>query len=106
MATRRGKQLWLVSATLLAAGCAIGPSYQRPTEVSAPVVNWRDTSTALRDSSYANILWWNVFADTTLEALIRIALQENRDLHIALARVNEARALLGVQRLEFLPQLG
>jgi multidrug efflux system outer membrane protein len=96
----------LAAATLLAAGCAIGPGYERPTEVSAPVVNWRDTSLALRDSSYANVLWWNVFADTTLESLIRIALQENRDLHIALARVNEARALLGVQRLEFLPQLG
>jgi len=46
-----------------------------------------------------------VYADTTLQGLIRIALRENQDVRIALARVNEARALLGIQRLEFLPQI-
>jgi outer membrane protein, multidrug efflux system len=60
---------------------------------------------ALRDSSYANIPWWRVLGDTTLQSLVRSALKENRDLHIALARVNEARALLGIQRLEFFPQI-
>ena len=49
--------------------------------------------------------WWGVLRDTTLQGLIRIALKENRDLHVALARVNEARALLGIQRLEFWPQI-
>ena len=43
--------------------------------------------------------------DTTLRALVRTALRENRDLYIALARVNEARALLGVQRFEAYPQI-
>jgi multidrug efflux system outer membrane protein len=46
-----------------------------------------------------------VYADTTLQELIRIALRENQDVRVALARVNEARALLGIQRLEFLPQI-
>ena len=66
---------------------------------------WRDTSLALRDSSYANLPWWQVLGDTTLQRLIRTALKENRDVHIALARVNEARAMLGIQRLEQLPQI-
>jgi multidrug efflux system outer membrane protein len=90
--------------SVLAVGCAIGPNYKRPETV--PVhTDWRDTSVALRDSSYANIPWWGVLQDTTLQGLIRIALRENRDLHVALARVNEARALLGIQRLELLPQI-
>jgi multidrug efflux system outer membrane protein len=46
-----------------------------------------------------------VLGDTTLQGLVRIALRENRDLHIALGRVNEARALLGIQRFEMYPQI-
>ena len=89
---------------LLLAGCAVGPNYKRPETVPVPT-GWRDTTQALRDSSYANIPWWGVLGDTTLQALIREALKQNRDVHIALARVNEARALLGVQRLELYPQI-
>lgn len=91
-------------ALALSAACAVGPNYERPTTVPPPL-NWRDTTLALRDSSYANLPWWSIYADTTLQGLIRTALRENRDLRVALARVNESRALLGIQRIEFLPQI-
>ncbi len=93
------------TVALLLTGCALGPNYERPTTIAPPAA-WRDSAMALRDSSYANLPWWSVLGDTTLQGLVRTALRENRDLHIALARVNEARALLGIQRLEFLPQIG
>jgi multidrug efflux system outer membrane protein len=92
------------AALALSAACAVGPNYERPTAVPAPL-GWRDTTLALRDSSYANLPWWQIYADTTLQGLIRTALRENRDLRVALARVNESRALLGIQRIEFLPQI-
>jgi len=92
------------ATVLLLTACSMGPNYERPTTVPAPS-GWRDTSLALRDSSYANLPWWNVLGDTTLQGLIRIALRENRDLHVALGRVNEARALLGLQRLELFPEI-
>jgi multidrug efflux system outer membrane protein len=82
----------------------VGPNYHRPATTPAPTA-WRDTTQALRDSSYANLPWWQVLGDTTLQQLVRTALRENRDLHVALGRVNEARALLGIQRLELLPQV-
>jgi len=97
------RRLRAAALALILAGCAVGPNYERP-EVVVPV-GWRDSTLALRDSSYANLPWWEVYADTTLQGLIRIALRENQDVRIALARVNEARALLGIQRLEFLPQI-
>ena len=97
------RRLLLAGLTVLGAGCAVGPNYERP-EVPVPV-SWRDTTLALRDSSYANLPWWQVYSDPTLQGLIRTALRENQDLRVALARVNEARALLGIQRLEFLPQI-
>ena len=85
------------------AACAMGPDYERP-EIPVPL-GWRDSALALRDSSYANVPWWEVFGDTTLQGMIRLGLRENQDVELALARVNEARALLGIQRLEFLPQI-
>jgi len=97
------RRLRAAALALILAGCAVGPNYERP-EVVVPV-GWRDSTLALRDSSYANLPWWEVYADTTLQGLIRIALRENQDVRISLARVNEARALLGIQRLEFLPQI-
>ena len=91
-------------ALALSAACAVGPNYERPTTLPTPL-DWRDTTLALKDSSYANLPWWSIYADTTLQGLIRTALRENRDLRVALARVNESRALLGIQRIEFLPQI-
>jgi multidrug efflux system outer membrane protein len=67
--------------------------------------SWRDSAQARQDSSFANVPWWGVFGDDTLQTLVRRALKENRDVHIALARVNEGRALLGIQRLEYFPQV-
>ena len=93
-----------VLAVLLCIACTMGPNYKRPS--STPVeTRWRDTSQTSRDSSYANVPWWGVLGDTTLQTLVRSALKENRDLYIALARVNEARALLGIQRFESYPQI-
>jgi outer membrane protein, multidrug efflux system len=100
MRTRAGA----IGVVLLLAGCRMGPNYERP-QTTPVATGWRDTAQTLRDSSFANVPWWGVFGDTTLQGLIRRALKENRDVHIALARVNEARALLGIQRLEYFPQI-
>ena len=89
---------------LLLGGCRMGPNYERPKTTPVPPA-WRDSAQALHDSSFANVPWWGVFGDDTLQTLVRRALKENQDVHIALARVNEGRALLGIQRLEYYPQI-
>ena len=50
--------------------------------------------------------WWDLFQDEELHYLIRTALQENKDLMIAAARVEEAKGELGVTRSALFPQLG
>jgi multidrug efflux system outer membrane protein len=100
--TTRGVGVTLLLTVVTA--CRMGPNYQRP-ETTPVATVWRDSAQAGRDSSFANVPWWGVFNDDTLQTLIRRALKENRDVHIALARVNEARALLGIQRLEYYPQI-
>jgi len=56
--------------------------------------------------SLADLTWWELFHDPVLQELIREALAANYDLRLAAARVAEARALVGVSRAAWLPQLG
>lgn len=87
-------------AVLLAAGCAVGPDYERPrTEAPASWGEKADTSTA--DLSR----WWALFGDGTLSSLVDRAVRANPDLRIAAGRVHEARAQAGVVYGELLPEV-
>lgn len=66
---------------------------------------WQDLPQAPQESSFANLPWWELLGDTTLQGVVRQGLRHNRDLRIALARVNESRAIAGIQRLESLPEI-
>lgn len=93
-------------AALIAAGCSFTPEYQRP---AAPVPDaWPPLKAAAALGEAANSLpvsadWRVVFPDPTLQALIAAALEHNRDLRIAVGRVDEARALAGIARAERFP---
>jgi len=50
--------------------------------------------------------WWEVFKDEKLQELIRAALAANYDLRDAVARVDAARANLGITRSNQFPQVG
>jgi multidrug efflux system outer membrane protein len=91
----------LVLSVLLAA-CAAGPDYVRP-EVESPV-SWSDT-TATKDSSIANVAWWEVFQDSVLQELVDTALVNNKDLKIATERILEAGASFGYTKADFWPHL-
>ena len=86
---------------LLVAGCAVGPNYRRP-EISTPST-WRDIPVAEAES-LANTAWWEVFDDPQLQELIRIALVENKDLKIAVERIEEARARYGFAKADLWPK--
>ena len=92
------------AALLLASACAVGPRYQRP-EVATPPA-WRFEVGPQEAASIADLPWWQVFQDPELEALVREALANNQDLRLAAARVDESRALAGVARADFYPQVG
>jgi multidrug efflux system outer membrane protein len=88
---------------LALAGCTVGPDYRRP-EVPAPEV-WRDGPAVADAASLADLAWWELFEDPELRGLVEIALQANKDLRIAVTRVDQARALLGVTRADQFPQV-
>jgi multidrug efflux system outer membrane protein len=51
----------------------------------------------------ARIHWREYFVDPRLHALIAVALENNRDLRIAVAHVQEAKAQYGIAQADFLP---
>jgi multidrug efflux system outer membrane protein len=88
----------LVSAALVLAGCTVGPSYRRPDIQAPPEFRGRAPDAPVSEASVADIVWWELFGDETLLALIRTALVENYDLRIAAARVLDARAQVTIAR--------
>jgi multidrug efflux system outer membrane protein len=62
----------------------LGPDYARP-EVPLPQ-SWRELEGA-EQASLADVPWWELFQDPALQELIRVALEENKDLAIAIERI-------------------
>jgi multidrug efflux system outer membrane protein len=91
-AASTGAAMRRFSPALLAlalSACSVGPHYQSP--VSAPAT--LNSANVSYDRSHFETLWWQQFDDPTLNQLVLQALEENRDLRIAYARVRAARAL-------------
>ncbi len=84
------------------AGCALGPDYRRP-HMPPPEV-WRDTASA-SPASLADLPWWELFEDEELRRLVQAALEANKDLRIAVTRVDQARAQLGIVRSDQFPRI-
>lgn len=98
---KKGCAITLGLVALLVSGCALTPDYERP-ELNLPA-GWERT-TAEQDA-IANRPWWDIYDDEVLRALIDRALDQNRDLAIALARLQESRYLLNFTRADQFPFL-
>ncbi len=126
------RRLRAALAAGLLAGCAVGPSYQRP-PVSLPAA-WRasadsplgffDSLRTAQDSllpppgaglrlpsvasaadTLTNLEWFDLLQDPVLRQLVATALRDNRDLRAAAAAVEEFAAQAGVARAGFFPQV-
>src|SRR5579862_7006574 len=96
----------LALAAVLLAGCTVGPNYKRPaTDVPA---NFRapEPLPPAQAASLADLKWFEVFKDEKLQELIRQSLVANYDLRDAAARVEAARASLGITRSNQYPNFG
>ena len=96
------------AAALTLAGCMnLIPAYERP---AAPVAATYPVATApagaTAATAAADIEWQRFFADPRLKRLIEAALQNNRDLRIAVLNIEQARALYQVRRADELPSVG
>lgn len=97
---RQGR-LGAVTILCLALGaCSLAPTYHRP---EAPVPGQFPDAAGQPAALPA---WREVFLDPRLQALIELALHNNRDLRIAVQRVEAARAQFGIAQSDRLPTIG
>jgi multidrug efflux system outer membrane protein len=96
----RSRALGAVCAFVLA-GCMVGPDYERPAVDAPGAFRFEAKATP----GLAETRWWEQFQDPVLNDLIRTALEENRDIKIAAARVEEFLGRFGVTRAQLFPQI-
>jgi multidrug efflux system outer membrane protein len=82
----------------------VGPNYRRPS-VDTPE-DFRGRIGAEEAASVADLPWWQVFGDPTLQDLVQRALAGNYDLQAAVATIEQARAQVGVAASDLYPQIG
>ena len=91
----------LCAATLLAA-CSMVPPYERPPLAVADRFPTTTPDTAAGPAA-ADLEWRQVFTDPRQQALIELALQNNRDLRLAALNVEQAQARWQIQHASLWP---
>ena len=97
----RRRALSIIGLMLLLSGCALTPDYERP-ELELPEEWSRGTDDG---ASIANLSWWEIYDDAALSSLIETALEQNQDLAVAMARMQESDYLVTFTRAEQFPFL-
>ena len=97
------KLLLLIPITLVISltSCSVGPDFQNP-QIDTLQTYRFDT---LKVDSIANLEWWNLFDDAMIDTLVLTALEQNKDLLIAVSRIEEARAGLTYTGADRYPKL-
>jgi multidrug efflux system outer membrane protein len=97
------RHVLLVGLLPVLLSCKLGPDYARP---DIPVSDSYRMAEDQKDlESLANVPWWELYRDEELQKLIRIALDENKDLKRAVATVDEFTARVLVAKTDFVPQM-
>ncbi|MDT4965323.1 MAG: outer membrane protein multidrug efflux system [Acidobacteriota bacterium] len=98
----------LITTTLvlsLLSGTAIGQKkYERPPVKTPAEFRGAEPISQADANSIGDLKWFEVFQDEALQKLVRTAMAQNYDLRLAVARINAARANVGLARSNQFPQ--
>ncbi len=93
------RSMLFTALLLLLGACKMGPDYTRPETPAGDA--WRMVPGTTE--SIANTPWWELFKDVELQKLIRTALEENLDLRVAVANIEEFQAQLMIAKFDLVP---
>ncbi len=94
-------RLLLLPTALLLGSCKLGPDFKPPAATGGS--HWKESATT--SGQHLPDAWWKLFSDAKLNQLVDRSLAANNDLAAAKARVETARALVGVDRARLFPTL-
>lgn len=94
---------WIPGIVLLVivSGCAVGPDFHEPVVASPDTFR----TAVMPTESADDLKWWLLFEDPLLFDLVTMALANNRDIQIAVSRIEQARATLGFTRADPYPRV-
>ena len=98
------KKLIYILATIFAlstAGCVMGPDFVPPEFQTPDTYRFSESQT----QAWTNPQWCQLFNDPALELLVTATLENNKDLLIAAARIQQARASVRFVRADQLPRV-
>jgi len=93
----------LLTLSLLLGACTVGPDYTAPQ--TSFMDKWFSSSAAVVSQEPINTQWWSVFNDPLLTRYIEQSATNNKDVQIAIANVNRARAVRRESGGSLLPSL-
>lgn len=94
----------VIAIIVFCSGCAsLAPEYKVP-EMPIPQA-WGQEAQGLQGAVASTLSWYDYFSDPRLRQLIETALDNNRDLRVAILRVEEARAVFQIQRSALFPEI-
>lgn len=97
------KRLSIVFAAALVGACSFAPKYDRP---EPPVAAAFPYPAAPSGAAAASLPWQDFFTDASLRSLISTALENNRDLRVAVLNIEQARAQSDIRRADLFPTVG
>jgi outer membrane protein, multidrug efflux system len=101
------KQRLSVSALIIVLFCGLAAGqnkvHQPPAPQTPTVYRADDATSQPGTQSFGDLQWFEVFKDEQLQALIRTAIAQNYDVRQTVARINGARAQLGLARADQFP---
>lgn len=90
-------------------GCTMAPKYTRP---EAPVPSawprgpaYKEAAGASPAKAVADVPWQEFFVDANLRKLITLALENNRDLRVAVLNIQKSRAQYQIKRADLFPKV-
>jgi multidrug efflux system outer membrane protein len=93
-----------VMMSLLAGSVAGQKKYQRPPTKTPDEFRGAEPTSPVDANSIGDLRWFEVFQDEALQKLVRTAMDQNYDMRLAVARINAARANVGLARSNQFPQ--
>ena len=102
------KRFFQLIVTLLLAGCTMAPRYERPPVPVAdawPTGAFPQAAEIPSEAAKAEVAWRSFFVDPQLQALIAKALENNRDLRVAVLNIERSRAQYRIERSKLLPDI-
>jgi multidrug efflux system outer membrane protein len=97
----------IIGSIILFEACKVGPNFKTDrTEIDSTRVYRYDSLQLAMTDSVLNISWWELFNDPVIDTLIKIGLEENKDILIASSRIEQARAQLGFTKASMWPSIG